>query len=437
MIVMKFGGSSVGNAKRIRKVTEIIKSQEQNIPVIVVSALGGITDNLLDIATDYKNRDRAVAKMNKVLKIHNDTIRELDLNPGIIKRESGELADLVNGICSSGEATPKTRDHLASFGERFSARIVAAYMTSTGLEARACDAFDIGFVTDSNFEDADILPETYANVREKLIGMEAIPVITGFIGKDRQGDITTLGRGGSDYTASIIGAAINAKEIQIWTNTDGVMTADPKIVSNAKNVKTLSYEEESELEALGATNLNPKGIKPAMDKNIPVRILNTFNPEHKGTLIHRDAKIKSRVASITYRKDIKVISISAPKMTPKEGFMRKIVESFDRHGIPIKTLSTSSQSISVAIDEKHDTERVAEELGKIAKVSVMKNMAQISLVGNGVMYVPDINETLSSSLSGMNAELISSSNPKVNSVVIKERHVVKAVRLLHSIFFGR
>lgn len=436
MIVMKFGGTSVSDSHKIRDVVDIIKSRLSRSPVAVVSAMGGVTDGLLRIA-DASADGKDAQLVGRILDRHYVAIDELGLSRDIIRREADELAVVAAAFCGRDSATQKQLDELMSFGERMSARIVSACLSSHGIASNPYDAYDIGMITDSCFGNADILTDTPGAVRKILSQKEGIPVITGFIGKDREGNITTFGRGGSDYTASIIGAAMGAEEIQIWTDVDGVMTADPRIVSTAMSISALSYEEESELEALGAANLNPKGIRPAMESGIPVRILNTFNPGHKGTVISKDAVANNRIASITYRKDVSVMRIEAEGTRP-EVFGRMVEETLGRHGVPIKSMSVSGCTAFVVVDKGHDTSAATEELGRTGDISVMGGMAQISLVGNGIADVPGVEETLSSSLRGVGVELIATGQSETNrSIAIREEHMVKAVRLLHSAFFGR
>ena len=214
------------------------------------------------------------------------------------------------------------------------------------MKAAARNAYDIGMLTDSNFGDADVLPETADMIRGAFKPEQGVvSVVTGYIGKDRQGEITTLGRSGSDYTASIVGAAIGAEEIQIWTDVDGVMTSDPRIVKGAMSIESVSYSEASELAFMGAKVLHPKTILPAIEKGIPVRVLNTFNPSHRGTTIVRDIKTRSRLASIACKRRVCVINISTPEMFLAHGFLRRVFEIFDNLGFSVDMVSTSEVNV--------------------------------------------------------------------------------------------
>ncbi len=441
MIVMKFGGTSVGSAARIREVVGIIKSQLNNGPVVVVSALGGATDSLINLGNESAAGKDVSLMLEQIIKRHYDTMDELKLDRKIIASEVDQLSKLVGEIFLLGEMTQRNLDRLMSFGERMSARIVAACMLSYGLDAHACDAYDVGMITTSNFGDADILPDTYQRIRKSLMHRKAIkgiPVITGFIGKSKEGEITTLGRGGSDYTASIIGAAIGAKEIQIWTDVDGIMTADPRIVRTAKSIDEVSYGEATELAMLGAKVLHPKTILPAVENSIPVRVLNTFNPVHKGTLILKNINGGSRITSITYKKHILAISILSSGKLGAKDFLRKVLEAFDKHGVPVDLISNSETGVSVTIDEKLGTVPLMDELKAIGKVEAKSNRARVSLVGSDLRYMTGALETMYSSLKSIGIEMIpSSTSDKNKSVVIEGRYTDRAVKKLHNTFFSR
>ncbi len=438
MIVMKFGGTSVGNALRIREVVGIVKSQLGNGPIVVVSALGGITDTLIEMGKQAASGKDVSVMLDQIVKRHYDTIDELKLERKIIAPEVEQLGKLVGDIFMLAELSPRNLDKLMSFGERMSARIVAACMRSSGLDGEAYDAYDIGMITTSNFGDADITSYTYQRIRKALAGKSCIPVITGFLGKSKEGEITTLGRGGSDYTASIVGAAVGAKEIQIWTDVNGIMTADPKIVKSARSIDEVSYKEATELAMLGAKVLHPKTILPAVENNIPVRILNTFNPSHKGTLVLNSVGAGSRITSITYKKHIMAISISSTGKVDSREFLRRVLEVFERNGISVDLVSNSKIGVSVTIDERDESPKLMAELQAIGKVEAKSNRARVSLVGNDLLYMPDILQDMYTSLKSIEIEMVSSSVSKKNkSVVIAEKYADKAVKRLHTTFFSR
>ncbi len=435
---MKFGGSSVGNAQRISNVVDIIKSHLESRPVVVVSALGGITDSLLDIATTAAKGKDTSTMLEKVISVHYDTINELKLDKEIIADEVTRLRRLVRSLSPLEQITPITLDKLTSFGERMSARIVSARLSQIGIESTAYDAYDLGMVTDSNFGDADILPEAYQKLKENILPKKGVLVITGFIGKSKDGKITTLGRGGSDYTASIIGAAIGAEEIQIWTDVNGIMTADPRIVKTAKSIELVSYNEASELALLGAKVLHPKTILPAIESNIPVRILNTLNPTHRGTIVQNKINTGSRVASITYKKRIILMNISSRSMFNTPEFTSKVFVIFEKHKVPVDVIFSSNVNISVAVDSTQQTDPLLADLTKVANVQIKTNKAKVSLVGNDLILMPNMLRNMLTALKSFKIEKVASKDSNINqSVVVEEEHAASAVKKLHTKFFRR
>lgn len=287
MIVMKFGGSSVANAERIKHVASIIKAYREKRPVVVLSAMGDTTDHLLAAA------DLAVTgtvDVAGVAKLHEETARELGINIDAIEALLSELKQLLTGISMLKEISRRSRDYLVSFGERMSVRMMAAYLKSQGVDAKFYDAWDIGFVSDSNYMAAELLDEVWENIPRHLgsysKGLDnAIPIVTGFIAKDKRGIITTLGRGGSDLTATMIGAAMNAEEVQTWKDVDGILTSDPRVVKEAKPVPEVTYEEAQELAMFGSQVLHPRSMVPVRKSGTPVRVKNSYNIESKGTII--------------------------------------------------------------------------------------------------------------------------------------------------------
>ncbi len=439
MIVMKFGGSSVGNAEMIKKVAGIVKSQIRSDPIVVVSALSGATDSLIELANSVASGKDTNGNLDALIRKHYDTIKELGLDPSIISAEIKQLGELVNGIHVVEDLTPKTLDSMVSFGERLSARIVAGCMQKTGINARAYDAYDIGMITDSNFGFADVLPEAYTRIRKSFSRKDCIPVVTGFIGKDRKGNITTLGRGGSDYTGSIIGAAVKADEIQIWTNVNGIMTADPRIVDGARNLGNISYDEESELEFLGPPTLHLKGILPAVEGNITVRILNTMQPEQRGTLITRDIKEERRVASITHKERMCIIKVNNPRLIFIKGAYRSVSEALQRHGISPELISVSKADVMILLNDVRNVKaaEAAEELKRLGEVEVVHGLTKVSIVGKAVATIPGIAQRMLAAVGDMPVEMIECKGSGMSqSFVVREEYAKDAIRALHKEFFG-
>ena len=438
MIVMKFGGSSVANAERIRNVVNVIKLNMHREPVVVVSALGGITDSLIKSAELAADGGEA-EEICMIEKRHLEVISDLGIPDAAVKKDLQDLRVLMKDIAVLGKLTQKTLDRVVSFGERMSSKIIASYMQKAGIAAKAYNSYDIGMLTDSGFGGADIFPRTYGLIAKAMENIEGVvPVITGYIGMDKNGDITTLGRGGSDYTASIMGAALDVEEIQIWTDVDGIMTADPKIVKDAKNIVEVSYDEASELALLGAKVLHPKTILPAINKNIPVRILNTFNPGHRGTVVLKDIKKRRRIASITCKKKMTVINIYSTKMSFAREFIGKVFEVIDSLGFSVDIISASDSTVSITIDGDKDTNELVQKLRDRASVAVIENRAKISLVGKNMSFTPGQLGKLSSSLSDMRIEMASSGASDMSqSFVVEEKVADEAVIKLHKTFFGR
>ncbi len=442
VIVMKFGGTSVGSAGSIRQAVDIVKASQGRSPLVVVSALSGVTDLLLASARKALNRSSPANKIVAVVdEKHKAVIRELGVDSGIISEDIAELEQVFFGISLIRELTSRTTDYIASFGERMSSKIFAAYARKAGLRAQAFNAYDLGLVTDPNFGNAEILPGTYTGIAAAVakIPHGVIPVVTGFIGRTEQGEITTLGRGGSDCTASIFGAAVGSEEIQIWTDVDGIMTADPRIVPAARTVDVVSFEEASELAYFGARVLHPKTILPAMNRNIPVRVLNTFNPKSRGTLILKKVPRKSDVTAITSKGNIHVVNINSARMLLAYGFLHHVFRLFDEYKVPVDLIATSEVNVSVTVEKKIELSGLVGKLKEFAAVDVLSDLASISVVGEGIRSTPGLGGKISSILGdrGINIEMTSQGYDDVNvSIVIKEGRLKEAVQALHGEFFG-
>ena len=297
-------------------------------------------------------------------------------------------------------------------------------------------------MTNNNFTNAEILPETYDKIKSYLKNFDKIPIIAGFIAKNKNGEITTLGRGGSDYTASIIGAGLNVNEIEIWTDVDGIKTADPRIVENAKQWDKITFEEVSEMAYFGAKVLHPKTIHPAMNKQIPVRVLNTYNINNKGTLITKESHEYCPVRAISLKNNIVIIKISSIKMLYAYGFLAKIFEIFNRYRVSVDLVTTSEISVSVTLDEPNgnskNVDSVILELKEIAKTEILDKMSIICITGKDIQHNPEILERIFSLLkkNNINIELISQGASSISiSIVVKQEDSNKAIKELHKEFF--
>ncbi|XP_065021402.1 aspartokinase 1, chloroplastic-like isoform X2 [Musa acuminata AAA Group] len=389
-IVMKFGGSSVASAERMKEVAGLILSFPEERPVIVLSAMGKTTNNLLlagekavccgvsnvselhelsfvkelhlkyesfftfSLFYSYLNFYTAVAAT--CLFSWFRTVDELGLYRTIISGFLVELEQLLKGIAMMKELTPRTSDYLVSFGECMSTRIFAAYLNKIGTKARQYDAFDIGIITTDDFTNADILEATYPAVAKRLHGDwtndPAIPIVTGFLGKGwKSGAVTTLGRGGSDLTATTIGKALGLREIQVWKDIDGVLTCDPNIYPNAKPVPHLTFEEAAELAYFGSQVLHPQSMRPAREGDIPVRVKNSYNPQAPGTVIDKVRDMsKAVLTSIVLKSNITMLDIVSTRMLGQYGFLAKVFSIFEDLGISVDSVATSEVSVSLTLD---------------------------------------------------------------------------------------
>lgn len=439
MIVMKFGGTSLKTPDTINTAMEIIRARLADRPVVVVSAHAGVTNMLFGLADDAVKGRHDTFDLRQA---HYSLMDALGLERSVIQRDMDEIEELLKGISYVKELTPRSLDYVVSFGEKFSTKIIAAHFTRNGLPAEAVNAYDLGLVTDSNFGAANPLPQSDAAIAENIAKFtDRVPVITGYIAKDEDGDITTLGRSGSDFTASIIGAAVGAQEIQIWTDVDGVMTADPRTVPNAATVSRLSFEEASELAYYGGRVIHPSTLVPAVRKDIPVRVLNTYRPEHPGTVILRHCEPSpGTVKSVAYKKDLTLINVISTRMLLQHGFMAKLFEILNRHRIVIDMISTSEVSVSMTTNTRHALLKgAAKELSEYAETRVESEKAIICVVGEGIRRDARAPGAVFHALAeeGINIHMISQGATKINiAFLVDNADAEKAVRVLHERFFG-
>ncbi len=438
MIVMKFGGSSIADSERMKNVARIITENLKKKPFVVISGIGGITDELIAIGKAAAS-GKSYAKMcGKVRKRHADMLGGLGLDASLLGEEMLLLENLPKAIERNGTLKKEKLDLLMSLGERMSVKMLAGYMNKGGYAAIPCNSYEIGFITDSNFGNADVLPVAYARIRESCIGMKAVPVITGFIGKDKSGNVTTLGRGGSDYTACIVGAAMDADEIQIWTNVDGVMTTDPRIVPSARSIKELTFSEEAELEFLGAETLHPRGIRPAMEKNINVRIMNTLNPGYRGTLIKKDVGISKRVASITSKKGMTLFEITSEKGMRRGSDLGQLISEMGKPGTAFDFISVSRKGVMAATTTADDS------LGALVKslrvgyvIKKRGRIAKVSVVGKNISGMENVPLRMMKALGKTRIIALETDISETScSVVVNEKDADRATALFHDEFFG-
>ncbi|MGF1639254.1 MAG: bifunctional aspartate kinase/homoserine dehydrogenase I [Cyclobacteriaceae bacterium] len=459
MKVLKFGGTSVGSPESIRQVVEIIADyQKKNISVIVVSsAVSGVTNKLLETGLKAAANDPTYTDNLKELETrHFDLVKSLmDIKKrgevlAEVKRLLNELEDLTHGVLLLKELSPRTQDLLLSFGERLSCRIIAAYARQQGIEAAYLDARKL-IKTDNNFGKARVLREiTIENIKSHFTDYNEVAVVTGFISSTERGGTTTLGRGGSDYTASIIGAALDCEEIEIWTDVDGVMTSDPRKVKKAFPLPDLSYVEAMEMSHFGAKVIYPPTIHPALERKIPLRIRNTFNPAFEGTLIHDVAnKGDYLIKGISSISNISLINLQGSGMVGVPGVSSRLFSALAQSDISVIliTQASSEHSICFAIEPKDATgatlaieREFANEIniGKIDPVQVETDLCIVAIIGENMRNTPGIAGKMFESLgkNGINVVAIAQGSSELNlSVVISEADHSKALNTLHEGFF--
>jgi aspartate kinase len=432
---MKFGGSSVESAEAIRRVGAIVAAHRHpQRTVVVVSAMGKTTNRLLEMAklAVAGRREDALQQCSALEAFH----REHGGDHAGIGPHFAELAELLRGLSVLGEMTPRSLDVIASYGERLSSLLVTAAFLRDGLPAAHADARDY-LVTDARYTQAAPL---FAPTNERLARLPDQPLIVmgGFIAATESGVTTTLGRGGSDYSASIIGAGIGAEEIQIWTDVDGMLTCDPRVLPGGHRVRTISFAEAAELAYFGAKVLHPATVVPAMEKNIPVRILNSRRPDVEGTRIVADAvPCQNTIKSIACKKDVTVVSIQSTRMLGAHGFLRRIFEVFDRHETSVDMIATSEVSVSATVDHPGRLSAIAADLHQFAEVEVNGGQAIVCLVGDNIRSTPGVAGRVFGALNGINVRMISQGASRLNlSLVVAEEDLRRAVESLHGEFFA-
>jgi aspartate kinase len=437
MIVMKFGGSSLASAEKIRRCAQLVHRERERSPAVVVSACGKTTNGLLAAA------DRALGGApgcEDVAAYHERIIADLEVDVPEVGRLLGELEALLKGVSLTRELTARTRDLVMSFGERMSARIFAAALGAAGLEAEAHDAFTAGLLTDSVHGSAAPLDEAYERLHASLSSRSAMPVVTGFLGTDAHGSITTLGRSGSDFSASIVAAALGAQELQIWTDVNGVMTCDPSLDPRAENLPLLAFDEASELAYYGAEVLHPSTLVPAIRRNIPVRVLNTLRPEDPGTtIISEPIRTRRFAKSVVYKEGLSLVHLGSPRLTSAVKLLSAALEAMCRHGVGIHTATTSEATVSLVTSSDCDEVKLAaalEELKRLGRVDVRRNKAIVCVVGSELVGEASALGRIFGAVSaaGINAAMVSQSASEMNvGFLVDESEIAAAVHALHDL----
>jgi len=441
MIVMKFGGSSVANAERIKHVASIITAYKEKRPAVVLSAMGDTTDHLLEAADKAV---KGIVDVAGVAKLHEETAAELGINIDTIQDLLKELNQLLTGISMLKEISKRSRDYLVSFGERMSVRMMAAYLESQGVPAKFYDAWDIGIKSDSNFMAAELLDEVWQNIPAVLNDYKngidnQIPIVTGFIAKDVKGNITTLGRGGSDLTATMIGAAMQAEEVQTWKDVDGILTTDPRIVKDAKPVPEVTYEEAQELAMFGAQVLHPRSMVPVRKSGTPVRVKNSYNITSPGSIIveNHTGKVPP-VCAITTVKNITLIDIVSSRMLGAAGFLAHVFNNFLKWNISIDVIATSEVSVSLTVNTKADLSGLIADLEQASQVSVRKEKAIVTIICDAAHSSAILASGFQAlAEEGINVQMISQGASKVNiSMIVDADEADKTIQILHSAYFN-
>lgn len=449
MIVMKFGGTSVEDSDAIRRVIEIVESEIPRKPAVFVSACAGVTNQLLRIAdlSASGDKDEANDLINSIRLRHEKMVDELisselpkNYLKGKISVYAHELKNLSHAISVLGEVTGRSRDTIVSYGERLSSMIIAQAMEETAMKAMLVDAREF-MITDDHYTRAvpllNIVEERSRKLLDPLIRDGYVVVTQGFIGSSENGVTTTIGRGGSDYSASIVGSLLGAEEIQIWTDVDGVLTADPSIVEGAKRIKKLSFNEASELAYFGARVLHPKTILPAIDKNIPVYVRNSRNPSYHGTLITRgDGNEECIVKSIAYKEKITLLNIESSRMFLAPDFLGAVFAVFSKYHTIAHAVATSEVSVSVAIEDTTQLEDLKKEVSEFAEISSSGGKAIVCIVGENIRLSPGVVGRIFSALKDVRINMISQGASEINvGFVVDEKDIEQTVRLLHDELF--
>ena len=450
MLIQKFGGTSVEDAKAIRNIAEIVRKELARHPVVVLSACAGVTNQLLQTASfaSQGKKDDALQTVAAIEGRHKKIIKDLfepETSKFLMKHISAfaeELAALVDGVSILGELTPRSLDMFASYGERMSSFIVHHYFETVKIRSFLVDARSFMITDDQYTKAVPILDAVERKLREIVqpkVENKYVVVTQGFIGATQAGITTTVGRGGSDYSAALIGALLDVEDIQIWTDVDGILTADPSVVKDAKKIRVMSFNEAAELAYFGARVLHPETILPAVKKNIPVHVLNSRRPSSTGTLIVAKPKIDRQciVKSIAYKEGITVISIVSTRMFLAHGFLENVFDVFHKYETVVHTVATSEVSTSVTVDNVKNLGHILRELKTFATVSVSDKKAIVCVVGEHLKNSPGIAARVLNTITDINVNMISQGASEINiSFVIDEDHVDDVVRRLHKEFFS-
>jgi aspartate kinase len=451
LVVMKFGGTSVEDPAAINRTAAIVAGRVAagKQPVVVVSAMARVTDQLLRCAAAASQGDRtgALAISSRLRSRHRDTAAALVKDQknsaelvNWVDQKFDQLDEVLRGLAAILELTPRISDLIVSYGERLSSRMIAYAFCERGIDAAPVDSREV-VITDSQYQKAipidSIIEMRAAEKIRPLVKSGKVPVMGGFIGSNEAGITTTLGRGGSDFTGAIIGGAMQAEAIEIWTDVDGIMTSDPRVCPDALRVKVISFEEAAELAYFGAKVLHPATILPAVKKNIPVLVLNSKNPSNEGTrIISLAPHCSSPFKSIAVKKKLSIIDVVASRMLMTHGYLKAIFDIFDKHQTAVDMVSTSEVSVSLTVDSTDKLPAIAADLSKLADVKYEGKKALICMVGEDIRGQNGMAAQVFNAVRHINVRMISQGASEINmSFMIDEEDADEAVRSLHAAFF--
>jgi aspartate kinase len=451
MVVQKFGGTSVADPDAIRRLIEIVRgarTRDGRGPVVVVSAMNRVTDSLLTIAAEAgaSRADAALLHADQLRERHTATARALVAGPDLetvlcdLNEQFDQLGAVVKALGVLREVSLRTLDVVASMGELLSSRIIAAAMAGAGLPAEWVDARRVIVTNDAHTCAVPMMRETNAALRASLLPLVdsgRVPVLGGFVGATLEGHTTTLGRGGSDYSGALVGAGIDAAEIQIWTDVDGMLTADPRLIEKPRLVPALSFAEAAELAYFGAKVLHPSTILPAVERNIPVRILNSWKPDRPGTIITaQPGESTTLLTAMAAKRDLTVVDITSSRMLMAYGFLRRVFEVFERFRTAVDVVTTSEVSVSVTVDDRRHLEAITEALSEFAEVSTEPEMALLCAVGDRLRNEPAIGARVIRVLEEVPLRMISQAASRRNiTVILRQADLPHAMNRLHEEFF--
>ena len=449
MIVIKFGGTSVGDADRVANAIEIVAERRARKPIVVVSALSGVTNDLVAASEAACEQDpkRVGEIIAAVKQRHEDVALRLvqqksDFFESFIKqldKQIEEIDTILRGIALLGEITPRARDKVMSIGEKLSSVLFTYTMMMRELKGEHVHSEEVIW-TDDRFGGAtplmDLTREHAQRVLTPLLERNRIPVMGGFIGRTEAGATTTLGRNGSDYSAAIVGAALDAEEVQIWTDVDGLLTCDPRLVPGARVIDRLSFDEAAELASFGA-KLHPRTLEPAIAANVPVRVLNTHNPASQGTLITRVVEnAPAGPRSIARKKGIAVVHITSNKMLGAHGFLARLFDEFERLAISVDLITTSEVSVSVTVDDTHDLDKLENRLKQFAEVEIDNDQYIIAVVGTNLLADTLVGARIFEALRSLKVKMVSLGRSGLNlSLVVDNADADRAIESMHHALF--